>query len=585
LKTEYHDTDNKGFTRSSMLETALGYAARGIPVFSLKGKTPLTPHGFKDASTDPSRVTAMFNAARSATGFGIPTGGVSGLVVVDRDGDSEEARRIWDSLPPTLEVATSRGRHRYYSVSKDTKVKSRKLADDVDLKADGGYAAAPGSLHPSGARYRIVEATRAVGVAELPLHLLTESKTDHDPSRRREASTPFIDAGGPIHEGGRNRALTSTCGRLHDGRRDQDQLYTDLMAINEARCTPPLEADEVAKIARSIYGRTPCKAAPEVTPEVVAIVDELEAAASERAVKGIRGASGWAIYHAGLDLLRHYGREHPDGVGLDIDVRTWALNAGCCAATVSKFIRRSPLVGYEKRGLGRKHSTVVFKAPPKIGVQSKHSSTRGVSIEKTPPCSVYARPLFRTLYRLRWGAGRIGKSRAALLTAVVECPGAARHELADRLGRKPDSLKKPLKWLTEASLLIRVGRGRYDVPEDFAKRIDDAREMAGEPLADRLQMARHERERDGYRNRTKADRAPAEGEMRKRRESFPDRRRQAIERAIAALFADRPEYRARRVGQITCTLIRNYVPEDFPRGDIGMPRDREVEVILDGEAA
>jgi hypothetical protein len=99
------------------------------------------------------------------------------------------------------------------------------------------------------------------------------------------------------------------------------------------------------------------------------------------------------------------------------------------------------------------------------------------------------------------------------------------------------------------------------------------------------EMRDDDAERDGYRNRKKADRAPAEGETRKRRESFPDRRRQAIERAIAALFADRPEYRARRVGQITCALIRNYVPEDFPRGDIGMPKDREVEVILDGEAA
>jgi hypothetical protein len=102
-----------------------------------------------------------------------------------------------------------------------------------------------------------------------------------------------------------------------------------------------------------------------------------------------------------------------------------------------------------------------------------------------------------------------------------------------------------------------------------------------------LREMRDDAERDGYRNRKKADCAPEAkpGETRKRRESFPDRRRQAIERAIAALFGDRPEYRARRVGQITCALIRNYVPEDFPRGDIGMPKDREVEVILDGEAA
>src|SRR5215216_8061513 len=138
-ESQYHaESAAKPLNRSFFLKIALRLAQRGIPVFPLKGKAPLTPNGFKDASTDPSRVTAMFNAAPNATGIGIPTGSFSGLVVVDRDGDSEEAQRIWDSLPPTVEVATSRGRHCYYSVPKGTKVRSRKLAEDVDLKADGG---------------------------------------------------------------------------------------------------------------------------------------------------------------------------------------------------------------------------------------------------------------------------------------------------------------------------------------------------------------------------------------------------------------------------------------------------------------
>src|ERR687897_2428202 len=173
MESRYHaESAAKPLNRSFFLKIALKRAQRGIPVFPLKGKAPLTPHGFKDASTDPSRVTAMFNAAPDATGNGMPTGSFSGLVVVDRDGDSEEAQRIWDSLPPTLEVRTGRGTHRYYRVPVGTTVKSRKLAEDVDLKGDGGYVAAAGSMHPSGVRYEFVDETKALEIPELPSHLL-----------------------------------------------------------------------------------------------------------------------------------------------------------------------------------------------------------------------------------------------------------------------------------------------------------------------------------------------------------------------------------------------------------------------------
>src|SRR5215210_3685795 len=174
MQSRYHaELTRKPFTRSFFLKRALKLAERDFPVFPIKGKAPLTLHGFKDASTDHSKVTAMFNAAPKATGIGIPTGSFSGLVVVDRDGDSEEARRIWDSLPPTLEVRTERGTHRYYRVPVGTTIKSRKLAEDVDLKADGGYVAAAGSLHPSGSRY---EFSNRLEIAELPALLLSERK-------------------------------------------------------------------------------------------------------------------------------------------------------------------------------------------------------------------------------------------------------------------------------------------------------------------------------------------------------------------------------------------------------------------------
>jgi hypothetical protein len=498
----YHNHPNPE-TSNPIAQTALDYAARGIPVFPLKGKAPLTKRGYKDASADPVEVYGMFSAAPSATGIGMPTGSVSGYIVVDKDGDSEEAQRLWNALPETLEVATARGIHRYYRAPEGMAVKGRKLAEDVDLKADGGYVLTPDSLHPSGVRYAVVEETKAYGVASFPAHLL-EAETAHRTTNVGRST--FVDDGSPIPDGSRNKALTSIAGRLHDGSRSQDQLAADLMAVNLQRCTSPLEQDEVERIAASIHSLTPCRPTPRSsTPEVLEVVQALRDAASRRAVKGMRGGTGWSVYYAGLDLLTKYGQSHPDGVALDVDLRTWSLNAGTNASTVSRFIQRTPLVRYEKKGTGRSRSRVVFVSP--TGVPVQHLSTVGDSQESATSPSVAARPLFRTLYRLRWGAGRIGKSRAAILATVVECPTAIkRREIAERLGRKPESLKRPLAWLVDNGLLAHTGYGRYAAPEDLERRIEDARELAGEPLADRLQVQRHERQRESYRKRNRRDR-------------------------------------------------------------------------------
>jgi Bifunctional DNA primase/polymerase, N-terminal/Primase C terminal 1 (PriCT-1) len=501
LETRYHaELTRKPFTRSIFLKTALNYAQRGIPVFPLKGKRPLTAHGWQDASTDASRITAMFNAAPNATGIGIPTGGFSGLVVPDKDGDSEEVRRIWDSLPPTLEVATGRasgvGRHRYFRVPKGTKVKSRDLAEGLELKADGCYVVAPPSVHPSGARYRWVPGHSEI--APLPDDLI-EADPMPQPSRRREGPTIGLETG-PIPEGTRNETLTRIAGRLHDGTRDAGALASDLMAVNETRCSPPLGENEVVGIAKSIARREPCKPTVEVSPRVLEVAEHL--ASIERPVKGMGGATGWSIYRAGLELLRRYGREHPDGLILSVDVRTWAQMAGTTHTSVRRFIGRTSLIRVARKGSGRRSGEFVFVAPgvdkgTTKGHRAFHSSSLEVGIERSGTPSA----LSRTLERLRWGPGRIGKSRAAILHKLVECGSLCRKELASKLGRKPESLRAPLKWLVDAGLIHRVSRGVYDVPGDIQEGVEDARQIAGEPEADRLQIARHDRERDAYRRR------------------------------------------------------------------------------------
>lgn len=69
-----------------MLRAALTYAGRvNFPVFScrLRDKTPLTHHGYKDASRDPAQIRAWWKRWPAAN-VGIATGAVSGVVVLDK---------------------------------------------------------------------------------------------------------------------------------------------------------------------------------------------------------------------------------------------------------------------------------------------------------------------------------------------------------------------------------------------------------------------------------------------------------------------------------------------------------------------
>jgi hypothetical protein len=489
--------------RTAIVSLALEAAASGLAVFPLVGKVPLTRNGFKNASTNAQRVTAMFNAAPDATGYGIATGAASGLIVVDVDGPDAvaEARRL--GLTSGYVVKTGRpeggGFHLYLTLVPGTEVKSRDLAEGLELKGDGSYVVGPGSKHPSGTCYRVVRGGKpspAPPCLTEPPKALRGQKISVAAS---EMSLPVtIDvAGPPIPEGGRNSELTRIAGRLHDGTRTLDTLTRDLEAINAARCVPPLAAEETSAIAKSIYGKAPCKPAPIVTPRVRAAVAYLRAA--QHPVKGMAGATGWSVYRAGLAACEEVGQEHPQGVTLSLDVRSWAQRAGTSKASVSRHVRRSPLMRILKPGRGKKSATVLFVAPKAIGHKVGHSSTVGVGLEEKPSRSVSTSALLTTLEKLRWGPGRIGKSKAALLHTLVECPGPlSRAELAAKLGRKPASLRAPLRWLIDAELLELVSRGVYALPADFARRVEEARELGGEPEADRRQIARHARQREVF---------------------------------------------------------------------------------------
>lgn len=144
---------------TALMAAALDYAERGWPVFPCRppvtgddktGKDPLTKHGFKDATTDPARITGWWTRWPDAN-IGLPT---EDLTILDID--SEEALRKIATLAPGYRhpgptVVTGRGYHLYFR-NEDLRSRNR-MSPKLDLKAIGGYVILPPSNHYTGATY------------------------------------------------------------------------------------------------------------------------------------------------------------------------------------------------------------------------------------------------------------------------------------------------------------------------------------------------------------------------------------------------------------------------------------------------
>lgn len=145
---------------SGLVDHALGLARRGLAVFPLKprSKEPATPHGFKDATTDPATIAKWWNANPNYN-IAVATGAVSGVFVIDVDGGEGEAslRRLiarYGPLPASIESITGGGgRHIWLKYAPGLGCTAKRLGPGLDTRGDGGYVVAPPSIHPSGRRY------------------------------------------------------------------------------------------------------------------------------------------------------------------------------------------------------------------------------------------------------------------------------------------------------------------------------------------------------------------------------------------------------------------------------------------------
>jgi putative DNA primase/helicase len=232
-----------------MKNSALAMAEDGYPVFpcNAQNKQPLIKGGFKKATVDELTIQRWWDKYPNAH-IGLPTGAISGLVVLDVDNKNgvsgseslEELEELYGELPTTVCVRTRTGGYHYYFQHPDIEIKNSasKLGAGLDIRGDGGYV-----ISPPSEGYEYIETST---YAEMPQWLI-------DATRKEKAKkAPKTTGLGKVGSGRRNNYLTSEAGKLRRSGKEYEEILEVITELNATKLTEPLDEAEVENIAASI---------------------------------------------------------------------------------------------------------------------------------------------------------------------------------------------------------------------------------------------------------------------------------------------------------------------------------------------
>ncbi len=217
-------------------ERLLIYLARGWAIFAVRGKVPLTPNGFKDASTDPQQWLVWLREFPSC-GWAAPTGEVNGFDVLDAD-TPEDVEELEERLPTGPRVRTGGGGMHFYLRHEPGARNWAKRLPGCDFRGDGGYSVLAGSIHQNGQLYTWVEGTADLPLPDTPSWL---AKLQEPTSSRVSSRVRYV-------RGERNDRLFRLACAVREKGRD---VLEEVRRANEELCSPPLGDTEVQRIVAS----------------------------------------------------------------------------------------------------------------------------------------------------------------------------------------------------------------------------------------------------------------------------------------------------------------------------------------------
>src|ERR1700722_8148619 len=149
---------------NAFLEAALDYAQRGFSVITLPARDKAPPReGWQTLATTHEPTIRQWWRESPQANVGIVTGAKSEIFVFDIDpqhGGEASLQTLLlkhGPLPNTVAVRTGGGGlHLYFRHVAGLGNSIGKIGAGLDIRAEGGYAAAPPSVHPNGTRYEFL---------------------------------------------------------------------------------------------------------------------------------------------------------------------------------------------------------------------------------------------------------------------------------------------------------------------------------------------------------------------------------------------------------------------------------------------
>ncbi|GIV58382.1 MAG: hypothetical protein KatS3mg042_1295 [Rhodothermaceae bacterium] len=257
------------------LAAALAYATRlGWRVLPCEpgGKRPLAalvPHGLRDATTDPDTIRRWWQERPDANPGVLPPPGV---LVLDCD-DPRLATELLGEYPALRRAPRQQtprgGCHIVVSVPEDLHLPTRAGAlPGLDLRGLGrAYLVVAPSRTERGAYRWIVRPRPGEAPPACPPALLERLGAAR---RRPERTTPAAGSEDEaIPAGRRNGTLAAHAGALRRQGLGAEAIEDALLAINARACRPPLDEEEVRRIAASVSRYEPETPAARIVAEVV----------------------------------------------------------------------------------------------------------------------------------------------------------------------------------------------------------------------------------------------------------------------------------------------------------------------------
>lgn len=282
-------------------------------LFYRECKLPLVPwKKYQDTHPTKEEVNHWFNTNPDAN-IGIVTGAVSNLVVFDLD--SSAAVHFADEMggfPDSVAVKTGKGHHIYakYPGFEIRNSVNKKL--DIDIRADGGYVAAPPSIHGSGHQYDWIEnhsifeiepaecspwmieylkdiASSAPPPSELEKDLTNilkievketevtpETKAPETKTNENKRRDYFDILKNGCVPGERNACAATLVGHWFKTGMKEEEIWEYFQNWNQGKNTPPIGIDELKKIYDSIKTTEQKNKKDEKTINVNSFLDDEE---------------------------------------------------------------------------------------------------------------------------------------------------------------------------------------------------------------------------------------------------------------------------------------------------------------------